>query len=52
VANEDKDAFLLALETAIEAKTAELVAEATGTNAVLAVRVARFDEKEVAQPAS
>jgi 1-acyl-sn-glycerol-3-phosphate acyltransferase len=47
---EDKDAFLAQLESAIEAKTADLVAEATGTPAVLAVRVPRFDEKEVAQP--
>jgi 1-acyl-sn-glycerol-3-phosphate acyltransferase len=47
---EDKDAFLAQLESAIEAKTADLVAEATGTSAVLAVRVPRFDEVEAARP--
>jgi 1-acyl-sn-glycerol-3-phosphate acyltransferase len=51
-AGEDKDAFLLALETAIEAKTAELVAEATGTSAVAGVRVPRPDEVGVGQPAA
>jgi 1-acyl-sn-glycerol-3-phosphate acyltransferase len=44
VAGEDKDAFLHALEAAIEAKTAELVASATGLAAVPAVLIARPDE--------
>jgi len=52
VAGEDKDAFLFALETAIEAKTAELVAQATGAGVVAAVRVPRPDETGLAQPAT
>jgi 1-acyl-sn-glycerol-3-phosphate acyltransferase len=44
MAGEDKDAFLLALESAIEARTAELVAKATGSAVVPAVRVPRPDE--------
>lgn len=48
-AGEDKDAFIAALENAIEAKTAELVAQATGAPVVAAVRVLRPDEVEAAQ---
>jgi len=45
VAGEDKDAFLSALERVIEAKTAELVASATGSSAIVpAVLIARPDE--------
>ena len=51
-AGEDKDAFLAALEAAIEAKTAELVAEATGASVVAAVRIPRSDETGLAQPAA
>jgi 1-acyl-sn-glycerol-3-phosphate acyltransferase len=48
----DKDAFLFALESVIEAKTAELVAQATGAGVVAAVRIPRPDETGVAQPAT
>jgi 1-acyl-sn-glycerol-3-phosphate acyltransferase len=43
-AGDDKDAFLSALETAIEAKTAVLVAGATGSSITPAVQIARPDE--------
>jgi 1-acyl-sn-glycerol-3-phosphate acyltransferase len=51
-AGEDKDAFLFALESVIEAKTAEIVAEATGAAMMAAVRIPRPDETPVGQPAA
>lgn len=51
VASEDKGAFLSMLETAIEAKTAELVAEAAGSAAVPAILIPRPDEGGLAHAA-
>ena len=50
----DKDEFLARLEAAVEGKTAELVAEATGQSVEPAVRVLAADEiaRATASPAT